>query len=111
MAHLIKDQLYRVALDSERSFEYVSARDKKDLMAFLVDEFAGKRDVFSVKAVGRDGSLSTVTVITDPEYQKMVQDRLDAMKTSKQPLSEQIRHADARKDNPTLPGREHGKER
>ena len=55
MANLIHDKLYRVAIDSERTYEYVTAKGVKDLMSFLANEYAGKRDIYGVKEVGRDG--------------------------------------------------------
>ena len=72
MANVITDTLYRVALDSERNYVYVSAEDISELMGFLAKEYAGKRDVYGVKEVGRDGTLTTVSIITDECYQALL---------------------------------------
>ena len=41
------------------------------LFSLFVDEFVGKRDIFAVKQINMDGSLSTVHVITNPLFQSL----------------------------------------
>ena len=81
MAFEIKNHLYRVAVDKEHHFEYVSAKDTSDLIQFLVDEYVGNREVFGVKELGHDGFTKDVTVITDPLYQTLSQKKLQSNTT------------------------------
>jgi len=98
MAFTIPDHLYRVALNSERHFIYISAKNRNELIDYLANEISQKGDVFSVKEVGSDGALTTVTVLTDPRYQALINNS-QAEEPHKQPLSNIIEEAESKARN------------
>ena len=72
MADLIHGHLYRIGLDSEYNYRYISAEDPEDLMRFLVKEYASKRSIYGVKEIRKDGSIHPVAVTAHPYYQKLL---------------------------------------
>ena len=115
MAFVIKDNLYRISLDSERNFVYVCAKDPPELIRFLVDQFVGSREIFAAKQVNSDGTLSTVQVITNPVFQSLCAAKLAAggqgRGEERPSLGHQIQAAEARQGraapyaSPSIPDR------
>ena len=62
---------YRVAIDTEHTFIYIDAADKKDLIRFLVDNYVGEHSICGVKRLGWDGMLYSESIITDPFFQEL----------------------------------------
>ena len=94
MARLNEDITYRVALNSERSFTYVCAKDDQDLIRFLVDQYFGKHDIYGVKRLGNDGMLYTVKIVTSPLFQELSSQKLESLsEEEKISLDEQINKA------------------
>ena len=79
MAFELNGNLYRVAIGSEHNFIYVSAYDQEDLIRYLAATYT-KEQVFGAKSIGRDGYLNTVPIVTDPLFNELASDHLEAEK-------------------------------
>ena len=71
MAKLNTGATYRVALDTEHTFVYIDASDKKDLIKFLFDTYVGDHSICGVKRLGKDGMLYPEAIITDPLFKEL----------------------------------------
>lgn len=76
MAETIYGHLYRVGLDSEYNYSYISADSLEDLIRYLVDEYTGLRNIVGVKEIRKDGSLHTVPVTSTALFQKLTEEKL-----------------------------------
>lgn len=109
MAHLIEDHLYRISLDSERNHVYISAKDPEELIRFLVDNFVGSRDIYAANEILRDGSLSSVPVITNPLFKRLSNKKLfldsdapSSLVSRKPSLEDQLKDAEKRQNSRSI---------
>ena len=72
MARLNTGSTYRVAIGNEHTFIYIDAENKKDLIQFLVDNYAGEHSICGVKRLGFDGMLYPEAIITDPFFKELL---------------------------------------